>query len=61
MKGWRERAAGIFTNHGAIAAKTKSALGPVPSDSVIEHLHRDGFTSDRYRCVAGMDVACSGA
>ena len=35
MKGWRERTAGIFTKHSAIAAKMKSAPGPVPSDSWI--------------------------
>ena len=33
MKGWRERAADIFTNRGEIAAKMKSALGPGTSDS----------------------------
>ena len=32
MKGWREGAADIFTKHGEIAAKMKSAPGPVPSD-----------------------------
>ena len=32
MKGWRERAADIFTKHGEIEAKMKSAPGPVPSD-----------------------------
>ena len=32
MKGWRERAADIFTKQGEIAAKMKSAPGPVPSD-----------------------------
>ena len=29
MKGWRERAADIFTKHGEIAAKMKSAPRPV--------------------------------
>ena len=29
MKGWRERAADIFTKHGEIAAKMKSAPGPL--------------------------------
>ena len=32
MKGWREHAADIFTKHGEIEAKMKSAPGPVPSD-----------------------------
>ena len=32
MKGWRERATDIFTKHGKIAAKMKSAPGPGPSD-----------------------------
>ena len=32
MKGWRERAADIFTKQREIAAKMKSAPGPVPSD-----------------------------
>ena len=32
MKGWRERAADIFTKHGKIAEKMKSAPGSVPSD-----------------------------
>ena len=32
MKGWREHAADIFAKHGEIAAKMKSAPGPVPSD-----------------------------
>ena len=32
MKGWREHAADIFTKHGIIAAKMKSALGPGPLD-----------------------------
>ena len=32
MKGWRERAADIFTNRGEIAAKMKSALGPGTTD-----------------------------
>jgi len=34
MKGWRERVADIFTKHGKIAAKMKSAPGPGPSDSM---------------------------
>ena len=29
MKGWREHAADIFAKHGEIAAKMKSATGPV--------------------------------
>ena len=29
MKGWRERAADIFAKHGEIAAKMKSAPGPL--------------------------------
>ena len=33
MKGWRERAADIFAEHGEIASKMKSASGPGPSDS----------------------------
>ena len=32
MKGWREHAADVFTEPGAIAAKMKSAPGPVPRD-----------------------------
>ena len=32
MKGWRERAADIFTKHGEIAAKMKSAPGPGTTD-----------------------------
>ena len=32
MKGWRGRAAGIFTKHGEIAAKMKSASGPGTTD-----------------------------
>ena len=31
MKGWREYAADIFTKHGKIAAKMKSAPGPDPT------------------------------
>ena len=32
MKGWRERVADIFTKHGEIAAKMKSAPGPGTTD-----------------------------
>ena len=32
MKGWRGRAADVFTDQGEIEAKMKSAPGPVPSD-----------------------------
>ena len=32
MKGWRERAADVFTEQGSIAANMKSVPGPVPSD-----------------------------
>ena len=31
MKGWRERAADVFTKHGEIEAKMKSAPGPTDS------------------------------
>ena len=36
IKGWRERAADVFTDQGEIEAKKKFAPGSVPSDSFNE-------------------------
>ena len=51
MKGWRERAADIFTKHGEIAAKMKSAPGPSTTDlgySTTPYPTKGGLWRSRY-------------